>query len=342
MPPNQPLPLTHSATLRRLLYEGLDALGLDPAQIYRQAYQGGALAAGVVHERLVHEMAPLFWQALPRLSGDNDIGLHLGEVMKPRPMDAVGYAQLASSNLREALQVFVRFQHILSGGFAARLEEGEELACLVIDLDYRDVGSLRQQMECLAQLFIKQLGALTDGEFRLSALSFRHPAPSRLREHQRLFGLTPRFGQAHDGLYFPRALLERPLRSANRSILALLCAHAESELAGLEENQLLNRLRYQIDLRLGQARCDLATCAAAMDMPAAALQRALAAQGQGFRAVLDEVRRGRSAALLQAGQPLREVARACGFAELSPFYRAFRRWYAQTPEAYRQRYAALT
>ena len=29
--------------------------------------------------------------------------------------------------------------------------------------------------------------------------------------------------------------------------------------------------------------------------------------------------------------PLREVARACGFAELSPFYRAFRRWQGGTP-----------
>jgi AraC-like DNA-binding protein len=29
------------------------------------------------------------------------------------------------------------------------------------------------------------------------------------------------------------------------------------------------------------------------------------------------------------------VARACGFAELSPFYRAFRRWYGIAPDAYR-------
>ena len=30
--------LTHSGVLRRLLYEGLESLGLDPVQIYRQAY----------------------------------------------------------------------------------------------------------------------------------------------------------------------------------------------------------------------------------------------------------------------------------------------------------------
>ncbi|MBX9756835.1 MAG: AraC family transcriptional regulator [Pseudomonadaceae bacterium] len=331
------IPLTHSATLRRLLYEGMQALGLDPGHIYRQAYRGMPLKAGALEARLVHEMAPLLWQALPALSDDVDIGLHLGEVMQPRPMDVVGYAQQASSTLREALQVFVRWQHILSGGFAARLLEDESAgqACLVIDLDYQGVGSLRQQMECLAQLFSKQLCSLTDGEFRLSGLSFRHAQPANLSEHRRLFGLTPQFAQPHDCLLFPQALLARPLRSANGPIFALLCAHAEQLLAGLQENQLLNRLRYQIDLRLGRERCDLSACAQAMDLPAAALQRALLQQGQGFRALREEVQRLRSAELLLTGAPLREVARACGFAELSPFYRAFRRWYGQTPEQYR-------
>jgi len=67
----------------------------------------------------------------------------------------------------------------------------------------------------------------------------------------------------------------------------------------------------------------------------------LAQQGQGFRRLREEVRRLRSRELLLAGEPLREVARACGFAELSPFYRAFRRWYGQTPEQYRQAGTAL-
>ncbi len=41
--------------------------------------------------------------------------------------------------------------------------------------------------------------------------------------------------------------------------------------------------------------------------------------------------------MLLAGRAIREVAKACGFAEVSPFYRAFRRWYSVPPERYRQR-----
>ena len=67
---------------------------------------------------------------------------------------------------------------------------------------------------------------------------------------------------------------------------------------------------------------------------------ALAEQQQSFRQLHDEVRRLRAQTLLDSGLAIREVARACGFAELSPFYRAFRRWYGQTPEQYRQRHSA--
>ncbi|NQD96388.1 AraC family transcriptional regulator, partial [Pseudomonas sp. CrR25] len=257
--------LTHSSTLRRLLYEALAELGLDPTDTYRRAYRGMPLAPPLLEAREGHDNAPLFWQALQGISGDVDIGLHLGEVMKPRPLDVVGYLLLASRDLRQALESFVRFQHILSGGFAARLEEQGDTARLILDLNYRGVGPLRQQMECLALLLQKMLASVTDEHFQLAAIDFRHPPPRRLAEHRRLFGLTPRFAQAHDALSFPRALLGRPSRSANPRLFALLCGQAERELAELAENQLFNRVRYWLGVNLGVQRCSLDDCAQALN-----------------------------------------------------------------------------
>ncbi len=57
----------------------------------------------------------------------------------------------------------------------------------------------------------------------------------------------------------------------------------------------------------------------------------MSVQGSSFRALHDEERRLRALRLLDQGQDMRDVARACGFAELSPFYRAFRRWQGGTP-----------
>ena len=58
----------------------------------------------------------------------------------------------------------------------------------------------------------------------------------------------------------------------------------------------------------------------------------MTAQGVSFRHAVE---------LLREGKAMREVARACGFSELSPFYRAFRRWYGMPPEVYRARLNAV-
>ena len=62
--------------------------------------------------------------------------------------------------------------------------------------------------------------------------------------------------------------------------------------------------------------------------------------GSSFRALHDEVRRLRALRLLEQGLGVRGVARACGFAELSPFYRAFRRWQGGTPRGLASRHRA--
>lgn len=329
--------LTQSATLRRLLYEALSDLGFDPTDIYRLALQKIRLPAPAQSGRLVHDDAPLFWATLDDITGDRDIGLHLGEVMKPRLLDVVGYLLMASADLREALQSFLRFQHILSGGFAAQMQEEGEQVRLVLDLNYLGVPTLRQQVECLMLLFLKLLALITDGEFRATSIEFRHAQPRRLTEHRRLYGLTPSFDQPHDALLFDRALLSRPSRTANPVLHQLLSEHAREQLGTLDENDLLNRLRYLIGMRLGEGECSLRSCARELGVRSGMLQRSLASRAQTFREVREEVRRQRAVELLEQGLAIREVARACGFAELSPFYRAFRRWYPAPPERYRQR-----
>ena len=91
------MPRRSSVSLR--LYcisdEALAELGLDPTDTYRRAYAGLPLTQPLLEAREEHDNAPRFWQALQGISGDADIGLHLGEAMRPRPMDVVGYLLLA-------------------------------------------------------------------------------------------------------------------------------------------------------------------------------------------------------------------------------------------------------
>ncbi len=96
--------------------------GSTPPASTASALQKVRLPPPTLGGRLVHDNAPLFWTELAAVTGDADIGLHLGEAMRPRLLDVVGYLLLAARDLGEALRSFLRFQHILSGGFAAHLD----------------------------------------------------------------------------------------------------------------------------------------------------------------------------------------------------------------------------
>jgi AraC-like DNA-binding protein len=66
------------------------------------------------------------------------------------------------------------------------------------------------------------------------------------------------------------------------------------------------------------------------------LQRRLAAEGQRYSRVLDELRHELALShLLRDELGIAEIAFALGFDEVASFHRAFRRWQKTTPAAYR-------
>ena len=76
--------------------------------------------------------------------------------------------------------------------------------------------------------------------------------------------------------------------------------------------------------------------AATLAMSAATLRRRLAAEGSGFREVLEEVRLAHALSLVQGGrQPLKQVAMACGYQSPSRFAARFRRRFGTLPSELR-------
>jgi AraC-like DNA-binding protein len=75
-----------------------------------------------------------------------------------------------------------------------------------------------------------------------------------------------------------------------------------------------------------------------MKLSVRTLNRALAAEGTSYRAVLKQMR-GEMASrhLANPRMPLGEIAFLLGFSDVTAFHRAFRRWTGQTPAQWRER-----
>jgi AraC-like DNA-binding protein len=80
------------------------------------------------------------------------------------------------------------------------------------------------------------------------------------------------------------------------------------------------------------------TVAADLNVSVRTLARRLEEEGTSFREIDDAARRARAEALLtETSQSLEQVAAAVGYATNSAFVRAFRRWHATPPGAWRRR-----
>jgi AraC-like DNA-binding protein len=89
-------------------------------------------------------------------------------------------------------------------------------------------------------------------------------------------------------------------------------------------------------LCLGQPH--IVTISRALATSPRTLQRRLLDEGTSFRHVVDEVRASLARHYLDAGElALHDVAFRLGYAEVSAFLRAFKRWTGMTPTQFRTR-----
>jgi AraC-like DNA-binding protein len=195
------------------------------------------------------------------------------------------------------------------------------------------VVQYRQEAE-LAVANLLRFGRAITGKAGLAPLAvcFEHPAPRDTTLHRKLFGAPVHFSQRYNGLVFPRQLLQSP--ATEWAGAARISARRRPDM----RLTLVDEVRRYIVANLREGRCSIEECAAGLDLGVRTLQRQLAAQDISFYALFDRTRCELALHYLaQDHLSLTEIAALLGYAELSIFSRAFRRWTALSPRSYRAR-----
>ena len=130
----------------------------------------------------------------------------------------------------------------------------------------------------------------------------------------------------------------RPMPGRDLRLLAMMQTCLESLGSRPQGDDLFERVRSTIRVKLPSGYPSLEQIAAELRLPAAAIQRELAEHGLTYKHAVEAMRRNLAALYLhQRHLPLTEIAFLLGYSELSAFSRAFARWTGQSPRAYRKR-----
>lgn len=311
------------------LREAFDAAGLDPMRL-----------AAAEDEIIPHHVRARLWDAITRLSGDPDFGIHMAEWLCQNPeehFDVLAYAVRSCSTLGEHYGRMARYVRLIHEGTFLALEYESDAARLVHG--FRDGSfSARHPSECMLAIAVLQGRRAIGDELIPKEVRFAHPAPLSFDEQRRLFRAPVHFGCARNEVIFELADLSKPQRHAEPRLQEVLERQLEGLMAQLPpDHSLIARVKGHLVDHLLDGEPAVSTVAAKMRISSRTLQRRLTDEGTSFAKLLADVRCEEARRHLQNSRTsINEVAFLLGFLEVSAFHRAFKRWTGQTPAEFRR------
>jgi len=328
--------VTSTVAWTKLLLDAIAQTGLDPKRLCEAADIDFSVFQD--HEaRIPTDKITRLWDEAAKQSQDPNIGLHVGEKLKPRAVNVVSYLLLSSPTVREGLERVIRYSQLATEALIISLEDQDDLCELQFDLVGGQQPRSRHPYEYLGVLLMKFSQWITDREFKAVETRFRHPQPADISEHQRIFRSPLLFSSDVNCLVVQRELLERPSVHADPDIFRLHEEFAKRHLAGLEDHSTVRQVKMHLASLLERGPRDLDSIAQRLNTSPRTLQRRLSEENTTFQDVLDDIRKDVCMDHLEnTSMPVAEVAYLAGFADPSTFYRAFKRWTGMTPLEFRE------
>lgn len=269
------------------------------------------------------EIDALF-EAAVALTGDESLGLTVGRAMSCASLHLVGHVILASASFRQAIMLLSKLgpewpRPVIEGCGEGRLRLG-------FDSDGAStVGSrVRGQITGFA---LHDIAAQFASRAILS-VELDFPAPADTTPYLQAFPGGVRFDAAGTFVILPGEALARRRNGASSSLTDQLFRLAQDHYGSSDaERNWTSRVRRALRVHVAPRLTDPERLAGQFGISSRALGRRLKREGVTLSQLVDEILYERARSLLaRPGATCAQVAESLGYAELSSFSRAFRRW----------------
>jgi AraC-like DNA-binding protein len=327
--------------LSRIAYRYAARHGVDVAPLLAQA--------GVSQKEIEDQSATIgvanqikFVELIAAKLGDEFLGFHLAEDFEFGEIGLLYYVAASAATFGGAVSRIERYIKIQNDGVDFEVIRGKTLR---LRLHYTGVARHTDvhQIGSVIALMIRIGRHLTGRPLKPTRVRIMHHIHRGKAKLEKLLDADVEDGARVDEVEFPAASWDLPIVSADPYLHQLCVQSCEEALArrGLKQTPLKVQVENAIAALLphGQARHELV--AAQLGMSPRTLARRLAEEGTSFAGLLTEVRSALADRYLaERSLPISQIAWLLGYAEISGFTRAFRRWTGTAPSAARARQLA--
>lgn len=288
--------------------------------------------------RISRRQLTLTYRNAVRLSDDPALGLTGGERLHVTAYGMYGYALISSANLREALELSIRYHQLATPTVRMTLTIDDDDAVAIFGMeDALGIDELiRFNLELQFSLVLSLFRDMVGDDFAFQQIRATFPDPGHANRYADLFGCPVLFDQARNELRFDEWWLGRELVRSNpitAEHTREVCRQILSEMNAHEGFASEVRALITADVR---AYSDVESIARSLHMTSRTLRRKLSNQGTSFQQLLREVRTQIAIAYLRdTSMSIDDIAERLGFSDAANFRHAFKRWTEHSPGHYR-------
>lgn len=265
------------------------------------------------------------------LTGNAALGLQLGLRLNLGTHAILGQAFMTCRNLGEAIELFLKYRHLLSSNLQLKFEDnGSECILTSLEPPYELPDNFAQELLFAAMLNTVR-GLLNMPELKLKVeLPYREP--SHGDQYREVFGSQVFFGADQGRIMFPSELMQSPLPSSNPALRALYEQECARLLTDLQEGDTVAMQTLRLLRKLEGQYPQMPTIAQMLNFSPRTYRRRLKLEEQSFQDLLDRVRAEHATHYLKNTRlPLSSIAYTVGFNDASNFRRAYQKWTGLTP-----------
>jgi AraC-like DNA-binding protein len=330
------------ASIGRILWRLLDAHDVDAESLFKKH----GLDPSVVHES--RGRYPFYsvcdaWLEAASITNNLNIGLEATKFYTPLDLNALGVTFLSSSTLMEALQRLGRYESVLNSSLDFSIVETADLIQCLCEEPRIDHQAIRIIEDVRMSVVLDMCRSGHAGSLDPIEVAFTYSEPKDLGDHFGVFRCPLVFDEKLSRISFRTTDAHRPFTDANRELATVNDQILDSMIKDFSSSDLVSRVKRAIVDTLPSGTPDHNAVAKILLMSSRTLQRRLADENTNFRALLLEVRRALAEKyILDKSMPLAEISYMLGFADISSFSRAFKKWTGDPPNEFRSKSAQQT
>lgn len=287
--------------------------------------------------RLTYQQVIILTNNMLKLCKEPTLGLELGNAININQFGMLGYAILSCANVRQALNLGLKYNVLIDPAFNFEVDEQDETTSIRLTSHIPIEHIYNLLCDIFLTNFISLGHFLTGLDIMPQAIHINRPKPDYADLYQDYFpGCPVYWDQPRTEIIIDSQLLDTPTTLADESTAKM----AESQCADI-----LTRMGPREGIVVKVRRILLSNpghfppieaVASHLATSTRTLSRSLQEVSTSYQKILDEVRKEMAIEYLKTSSlPIEEIAALIGYNDPSNFRKAFKRWTGNPPSYYR-------